>query len=225
MGQKIRVLIADNREIFREGLAKILQKQEHIEVVSKCSSEGQVVRKCREVVPDVVLIGASLSPRGYGVPVRQINALSSRIRVAVLTDFKCKKEMVSTLEAGATGYLSKDIKAGSLVESVDLIANGEVVISPPSAENPTDALTAAGADQGTNGTPLTERERETIRLLAKGASNKEVAEKLVITENTVKIHVKHILEKLQLRNRQQAAVYAVQQGLVPEMGDTGEKPD
>lgn len=221
MNHKIRVLIADSTEIFREGLAKILEEQEHIEVVSKCDSGKQAVRRCREMGPDVVLLGANLSDEGRAQSAREINGLPSKVRVAVLTDLKGRQELVSALEAGATGYLSKDIRADSLIESVDLIAEGEIVISPPLGVKSRGALPIAGADDEGDGIPLTVRERETMRLLAEGASTREMSERLIIAESTVKVHVKHILEKLQLRNRQQAAAFAVRRGLVRDVEDSG----
>jgi len=222
--QQIKVLLADDQEIFREGLARLLNEQQHIEVVSQCSNGRQVVKEVREMKPDVVLIDSNISDCESNEATREIKQSSAKVQVAMLTDSENQQKLFSAIESGATGYLLKDMKVGELIESIDLIGKGRIVVSPPLAEKLVDKFSSMRADEAGSKDGLSEREVEIIKLLAKGATNKEIAEKLFIAENTAKVHIKNILEKLGLRNRQQAAAYAVQRGLVTEVTDTEEKP-
>jgi len=221
---RLKVLLADDKEVFREGLAKLLAEQEHIEVISQCSNGEQAIKKVEETEPDVVLMDSNISECDSRKATQQINESSSEVKVAMLTDSKSEEELFSAIEAGAIGYLSKYMKVDDLIKSIDLISKGEVVVSPPLAEKLADKFTSIRTDEAEGKTTLSEREVEIIKLLAKGATNKEIAETLFITENTTKVHLKNILQKLQLRNRQQVAAYAVQQGLVTELTDVEEKP-
>ena len=220
--EQVKVLLADDKEIFREGLARLLQEQEQIEVVSQCSNGKEAIKKAKESEPDVVLMDSNISDCGSKEATQQINESSPGVKVAMLTDSKDEEELFSAIESGATGYLLKDMKIGDLVESIDLIGKGEVVVSPPLAGKLVRKVTLKTKEAEVKD-GLSQRETEILKLLAKGATNKEIAETLFITENTAKVHLKHILEKLQLRNRQQAAAYAVKQGLVTEIRGTGEK--
>ena len=222
---QIKVLLADEKEIFREGLARLLEDQEQIEVVSRCSNGRQAIKKANDTEPDVVLMDTDISRCDSVEATRRINESCSRAKVAMLTDSKTEENLFSALEAGATGYLVKDMKVGDLVKSIDLIAKGEVVISPPLAGKLVGkiAFTKVGEAEAKSG--LSERETEILKLITEGATNREIARTLFITENTVKVHTKNILEKLQVRNRQRAAAYAVQQGLVTGVIDIRDKLD
>jgi two-component system NarL family response regulator len=143
--------------------------------------------------------------------------------VAVITDSKEQKGLISAIESGATGYLHKESTVGDFIESIDLIGKGGVVISPQVAEKLGDKLSSIPTDEAQEQTGLSEREAEIVKLLAKGATNKEIAETLFITENTAKVHLKNILQKLQLLNRQQIVAYAVQQGLMADLRDSEDK--
>ena len=223
MGQ-IKVLLADDNEIFREGLAKLLEEQEHIEVVSRCSNGKQAIEKVKETKPDVVLIDNNISDCGSNEATQQIKKSSPEVMVAMLTDCENEEELFSAIESGATGYLLKDMKVDDLVKSVDLIAKGEVIVSPPLGEKLVGKFASMRQKEPESQAGLTQQELEIVKLLAKGATNKEIAEKLFITENTAKVHLRNILGKLGLRNRQQVAAYAVQQGLVTEITGGEEKP-
>ena len=220
--EQVKVLLADDKEIFREGLAKLLQEQEQIEVVSQCSNGKEAIKKAKESEPDVVLMDSNISDCGSKEAIQQINESCPGVKVAMLTDSKDEDKLFSAIEAGATGYLLKDMRICDLVESIDLIGKGEVVVPPSLAGKLVRKVTVktkeAEVKEG-----LSEREIEILKLLVRGNINKEIAEALFITENTVKVHMKNILGKLQLRNRQQAAAYAVKQGLVTETRDTEEK--
>jgi two-component system nitrate/nitrite response regulator NarL len=221
--KQIKVLLADDKEIFREGLARILDEQEQIEVVSKCSNGLQAIEKTNKDEPDVVLMDTKISQCGSTEAMRHINESCPGAKVAMLTDSENEEDLFSAIEAGATGYLVKDMKVGDLVKCIDLIANGEVVVSPPLAGKLVGKIAVTKAKGAKAGDNLSGREAEILQLLARGATNKEIAKTLFITQNTAKVHVKHILEKLKLRNRQQAAAYAIQQGLATEVTDVPQR--
>lgn len=224
MGQ-IKVLLADDKEVFRQGLAKLLEEQESIKVACECCNGEQALEKVKEIQPDVVLIDTVISQCDSMETTRQISESSPKVKVAMLTDSKNEEDLFSSIDAGATGYLFKDMKLGDLVKSIDLIAKGEVVVSPPLAEKLVDKFTEMKRSEAEVKDGLSDREQEILKLLAKGHTNKEIGDTLFITENTAKVHVKHILGKLQLRNRQQAAAYAVRQGLTTEIKEVEETRD
>ena len=221
---RLKVLLADDKEVFREGLARLLEEQEYIEVISQCANGKQAIKDVKETKTDVVLIDSNILDCGNNEATREIKKSSPQVRVAVLTDSKNERELFSAIESGATGYLQKDAKVEDIVKSIELIGKGEVVVSPPLAEKLVGKFASMRQKEAEEPTGLTDREVEMVKLLPKGLTNKEMAETLFVTDNTVKVHVKNILGKLQLRNRQQLAAYAVQKGLVTEIKDTGEKP-
>jgi len=223
MGQ-LKVLLADEKEVFREGLARLLGEQEHIEVVYRCSNGKQAIERVKEMKPDVVLIDNNISDCGSKEATQEIKGLFPGVQVALLTDSENEQELFSAIESGATGYLLKDMKVDDLIKSVDLIGKGEVVVSPPLGEKLVGKFASMRQKEPERQTGLTQQELEIVKLLAKGATNKEIAETLFVTENTAKVHLKNILRKLGLRNRQQVAAYAVQQGLATEITGGGEKP-
>jgi len=225
---QIRVLLADDKELFREGLVRLLERQPYIEVVCQCDNGSKAVEKAKDVEPDVVLIDTHM-PDCDGIQATQrINELLPHTKVAVLTDSEEEEKLFSALKAGAKGYFLKNIGLDSLVKSIDLVAKGEIVVSPPLGERLLNKFASMRGESETRKAKrqvsLSDRESEILKLVAKGATNKEIAERLTIAENTVKVHMKNMLEKLQLRNKQQAAAYAVQQGLVTEIEDIAEKP-
>ena len=219
--EQVKVLLADKKEIFREGLARLLQEQEQIEVVFQCSNGKEAIKEAGDSEPDVVLMDTNISDCGSKEATEQINKSSPGVKVAMLTDSEDEEDLFSAIEAGATGYLLKDMEVGDLVKSIDLIGKGEIVVSLPLVGKLVRKVTLKTKAEVKDG--LSEREVEILKLLVGGNTNKEIAETLFITENTVKVHMKNILGKLQLRNRQQAAAYAVKQGLVTEIRDTEEK--
>jgi DNA-binding NarL/FixJ family response regulator len=221
--RRLKVLLADDKEVFREGLSRLLEEQEYIEVVSQCANGKQAIKDVKETKTDVVLIDSNILDCGSDEATREIKKSSPQVRVAVLTDSKNERELFSAIKSGATGYLQKDTKVEDLVKSIDLIGKGKVVVSPPLAEKLVGKFASMRQKEAEEPTGLTDREVEIVKLLPKGLTNKEMAETLFVTENTAKVHVKNILGKLQLRNRQQLAAYAVQKGLVTEIKDAGEK--
>lgn len=216
--EKIRVLLIDDKEVFREGLARILHEQSNVEIVYQSSGVGSLDR-ILETRPQMILISDTISQHDCKELVEQIINLAPQTKIAMLTSSRSEEGLYNAMEAGASGYLLKDMKLEDLLKSISLLADGEVVVSKPLAhklvEKFGDLRNSSPYDAG----GISQREIEILKLLGKGATNSELAETLFITENTAKVHVKNILEKLQLKNRQQAAAYAVQHGL---LGDDGE---
>ncbi len=216
----IKVLLADHNEIFREGLAMLLEAQEEIQVVSLCSNSQQVIGKVKETEPDVVLIDSNIPEYDSINITTEIRKSSPAVKVAMFTHSENQEHLSAAIKAGAAGYLSKDMKVGDLVKSIDLIEKGQVIVSPPLASKLADRLPSPGIERTPGKTALSERETEVLKLLARGDTNKEIAGTLFVTENTVRVHLKNILEKLNLRNRQQAAAYAVREGLAFQIDDS-----
>lgn len=221
--KQIKVLLVDDKEVFREGLARLLEEENAINVVCQCDSQ-YVTAKVRQNKPDLILMDTELENCDATKLITQIAESFPDIKVAMLSNSVNKEKLFSCLESGARGYLVKNLSIRDLIQSVDLIAKGRVVISPLLAEDFLHELAAlrgviqSSGVQGQYG--LSDREAEILGLVGMGYSNKEIAQKLVIAENTVKVHVKNILNKLGLRNRQQAAAYAAEHGLIPTVTST-----
>jgi len=220
--KEVKVLIVDDKEVAREGLARLLDEQETIKVVYQCDSE-YVVAAIKQCKPDLILMEAELSKREAAELISQIAKSSPDAKVAMLTDCVDKDKLFACLESGARGYLIKNLGVQELIASINLIASGRIVISPMLANDFLKEViklrqaTKLDETQGRFG--LSKRETEILELIGKGYTNKEIAQKLVVAENTVKVHVKNILNKLGLRNRQQAAAYAAEFGLVSVQSD------
>ena len=220
--KQIKVVIVDDKEVFREGLARLLEDQDHIDVVCRCGSK-EVVRKVQQSDPDLVLMDTELSDRDVIEVIPQITESSPKVKVAMFSDSADREKLFSCVEVGAKGYLVKSLSVDDLVKSIDLIAEGRVVISPLLSDRfvaEFSKLREKERSRVAEGpSDVSEREKEILKLVAKGYTNKEISQKLVIAENTAKVHVKNILIKLELRNRQQAAAYAAEHGLIGEAGD------
>jgi len=225
MNSKIKVLLADDNELFREGLARLLEESGGITVVSKCDNGNEVLSRTRNYHPDLVLTKMGLPGCDGMEATRWITEHLPRTKVAVLTDSEDEQDLFTAIRAGAKGYLLKNTALEDLVRSIELLARGGLIVSSQLAGR---LLSEISSLHGKNSradeeTRLTEREREIVELVARGATNKEIGETLFIAENTVKVHMKNILEKLQLRNKQQVAAYAVDRGLVTELNLQGEE--
>ncbi|MDX6254176.1 MAG: hypothetical protein QOJ11_510 [Frankiales bacterium] len=213
----IRVLVADDHQVVREGFAGLLATQPDFVVVGTAPDGVEAVRVSRAVHPDVVLMDVRMPTMDGIEATRQLTGLGDPPRVLILTTFDLDEYVYDALCAGASGFLLKDVTAERLFEAVRVIAAGEALLAPavtrrlirefarqrPAAEVRQPALAA-----------LTPRETEVLRLMAEGLSNHEISARLTVTEETVKTHVSRLLSKLGLRDRTQAVVTAYETGLV-----------
>lgn len=217
----IKVLLADDNALFREGMASLLARCDNdVQVAGQAKDAAEAVRKTSLLRPDVVLMDLSM-PLGGGVEAtRQILTERPDQAICMLTVSEQASDLFDSIRAGARGYLVKTVQLEDLCGGLQVLADGGSVVSPHLAVQLLGefARLAAGLREGpSEAEKLTGREREVLELIARGSSNKEIAHKLVIAENTVKVHLRNILDKLHLRNRQQAAAFAVQEGLVREI--------
>lgn len=213
------MLLADDNELFREGLARLLEESGGITVVSTCDNGSEVLSRTKSDRPDLVLTKLQLPGCDGMEATRWITEHLPRTKVAVLTDSEDEQDLFAAMKAGAKGYLLKNTALEDLVRSIELLAKGELIVSARLAGRLLDEFSSLHGRNSRDADEirLTEREREIVELVARGATNKEIGEALFIAENTVKVHMKNILEKLQLRNKQQVAAYAVDRGLISEV--------
>jgi len=215
----IKVLVVDDHTLFRRGITAVLANQDSLEVVGEATDGLEAIEKAREIVPDVILMDLNM-PRCSGLEaIQALQAELPQINILVLTVSEMETDLFAAVKFGATGYLLKKAEPEELVHAIISIAEGGVIVSPLMA---TKLLTefkdlAAGVERKPTeeaNADLSPREGEVLQLVAQGATNKEIAESLFISENTVKTHLRNIMEKLHLANRSQAAAYAVKRGLV-----------
>jgi NarL family two-component system response regulator LiaR len=210
----IRVLIVDDHGVVREGLRAYLELEPDIKVVGEARDGQEGVRRAQELRPDVVLMDLMM-PHMDGVEATTaIKQQRPEAHVIVLTSFVDDERVVPAIKAGATSYLLKDVAAADLARAIRGARAGQAQLHPEVARRLMQQVTSPRKVEAA--TQLTEREREVLRLLADGRSNKEIARALVVSERTVKGHVSNILGKLGLQDRTQAALYAVRHGLAPE---------
>jgi two-component system NarL family response regulator len=213
----IRVLLADPHALFRRGVRMVLDEEAGIEVVAECADGLDAVDRIAELAPDLVLIDVRM-PGISGIEVtRRARSLVPNVKVAILTVSEDDEDLFAAVRAGATGYLLKEVSIEELPAAVRAVARGQSLISPSMASRlltEFNALSRRVEEQRGTAPRLSDRELEVLRLVARGLSNKDIAAELVIAENTVKNHVRNILEKLQLRSRMEAAMYAVREKLV-----------
>ena len=216
----IRVLVADDQMMVREGFSVLLNAMPGIEVVGEAVNGREAVDRVRELAPDVVLMDIRMPELNGIEATREIVAADGTAKVLVLTTFDLDEYVYQALRAGASGFLLKDASARQLAEGVRVVASGEALLAPSVtrrlitefsklSESPR-LMTLAHSAYG----DLTDRETEVLILIAQGLSNSEMAERLMVAESTIKTHVSRILVKLGLRDRTQAAVFAYEARLV-----------
>ncbi|HEX4624040.1 MAG TPA: response regulator transcription factor [Solirubrobacteraceae bacterium] len=206
----IRVLVVDDHAVVREGLRTFLSLQDGIEVVGEAADGREAVAAAERERPDVVVMDLVM-PRLDGVQaMRELRARVPRARVIVLTSFLDDDRLLPAIRAGAAGYLLKNVEPAELARAVRAADAGEALIDPVVAARLVDAL--ADADEHRDEQPLTAREQEVLELIARGYANKRIALELGIAEKTVKTHVGHVLAKLGVADRTQAALYATRVG-------------
>ncbi|MFI9051540.1 response regulator [Streptomyces sp. NPDC053427] len=225
----IRVLIADDQMMVRQGFTVLLNAEPGIQVVGQAVDGNDAVAKVAELGPDVVLmdirmpeLGGIEATRRITGPVGSTGAAGTTVKVLVLTTFDLDEYVYEALRAGASGFLLKDASAAELAHAVRVVAAGDALLAPNITRR---LITEFSRLSGSPRTPLkdrvahlTERETEVLSLIAQGLSNAEIAERLVVAEQTVKTHVSRILVKLGLRDRTQAAVFAYETGVVRPVG-------
>jgi DNA-binding NarL/FixJ family response regulator len=217
-GDVIRVLIADDQALFRRGLYVVLGTEDGIEVVAEAENGEEAIEKARDLAPDVVLMDVRM-PKVNGIDAaRTIRAEVPTTKILMLTVSDEEDDLYEAIKAGANGYLLKEISVEEVAEAIRAVTQGQSLISPSMASkllNEFNALVKRAEEKQQFPAPaLTTREVEVLRLVAKGMSNREIAEELYISENTVKNHVRNILEKLHLHNRMEAVIYAVRERLL-----------
>jgi len=217
--QSIRVLIVDDHTLFRRGIADVLSGQEDIEVVGEATDGLDAIQKAKEINPDVILMDLNM-PRCSGLEaIQALQTEMPHVNVLVLTISEMEADLFACVKFGARGYLLKKAEPAELVQAIRHIAQGGAMVSPLMATKLLAEFQdlTAGVDEKRAeevNSDLSPREGEVLKLVAKGATNREIGESLFISENTVKTHLQNIMEKLHLANRSQAAAYAVQKGLV-----------
>ena len=209
----MRVLLVDDHALVRNGIASLLMAN-NIDVVGEASDGLEALEMARQLKPDIILMDIKM-PRCNGLEAtRLIKAEMPEIKIIILTVSDDDEDLFEAIKSGAEGYLLKNIRAEEFLALLSGVVRGEAAISPLLATKIIDEF----AHQTKKAEPLpSERETDVLRLVTTGALNKEIASTLNITENTVKYHLRNIMEKLHLRNRAQVAAYAVSKGIIPKL--------
>jgi DNA-binding NarL/FixJ family response regulator len=215
----IRVLLTDDERLVRSGFRLILEAEDDIAVVGEASDGEEAVEKTKVLDPDVVLMDVQMPVKNGLVATREIVALgrTGSSRVIILTTFDLDEYVYEALRAGASGFLLKRALAEDLVAGIRIVAAGDALLAPSITRRLLSHFATPPSPRSEDVSllnRLTQREREVFELVAQGLSNSEIAERLFLTEGTVKTHVNHIFEKLEVRDRTQAVIFAYDVGLV-----------
>jgi two-component system NarL family response regulator len=214
----IRVLIVDDHALFRRGLEMVLGQEVDIEVVGEAADGAEAVTMAKETAPDIVLMDVRMPRRGGIDATSAIKEAVPSAKIVMLTISDEEADLYDAIKAGAMGYLLKEISIDEVAADIRAVYGGQSLISPSMASKLLSEFAAMiknKDDRPQLPTPrLTDREMEVLRLVAKGMNNRDIAQQLYISENTVKNHIRNILEKLQLHSRMEAVVYAVREKLL-----------
>jgi len=213
----IKILLADDHFLFREGLARILNDAPDMRVVATVGTGEDALVRAGEFKPDVILMDVNMPGIGGVEATRRLRELHPQIQVLMLTVSEKETDLFGAVRAGARGYLLKNSGGAELVDAIQRICAGEAIIVPSMAAKLLNefAATAPKPENLTPGDDLTDRERQVLELVARGMSNKEIANQLALSPHTVKAHLRTILDKLHLRSRSQAAAWAARRGINP----------
>ncbi len=212
----IRVLVVDDQELFRRGITMLLAAEEGIEVVGEAGDGVEGTQLAVSTMPDVVLLDVRMPKRTGIEACTQIKEAVPSAKIIMLTVSDEEADLYEAVKGGASGYLLKDSSIEEVAQAVRVVADGQSLISPSMAVKLIDEFKQMSKPDRENvpGLRLTDRELEVLRLVAKGMNNREISKELFISENTVKNHVRNILEKLQLHSRMEAVMYAVREKLL-----------
>ena len=213
---KTRLMIVDDHEVVRMGLRAALDVEPDFAVVAEASNGQEAIEKARAHRPDIVLMDVRMDGMDGIEACRELRSELPETRVLMLTSFAEEETVVAALLAGAAGYVLKNVARARLLEALRSVARGESLLDSRVTRGVVEKLVASRAAAADDDGELTAREREVLILIADGATNKEIAAKLVVSENTARNHVSHILGKLGFSRRSEAAAYAVKKGLVKE---------
>jgi NarL family two-component system response regulator LiaR len=212
MSSSVRILVADDHPIIRRGIRAVLEVVPDMEVVGEAANGREAVTAADELRPDVILMDLMMPEMDGIEAIRRIKARQPQARILVLTTFAGEDKIFPAVKAGALGYHLKDSSAQELVQAIRQVYRGESSLHPVIARRVLQELSEPSGRPPTPD-PLTQREVEVLQLVAQGLDNREIGQKLVISEATVRTHVSHILSKLHLTSRTQAALYALREGL------------
>jgi len=215
----VKVLVVDDHALFRRGITAVLATNENLEVVGEASDGLEAIKKAEAIVPDIIVMDLNM-PRCSGLEATQaLQAKMPQVNILVLTVSDNEADLFAAVKFGAKGYILKNTEPEELIQAILHIAQGGVIVSPIMATKlltEFKGLEAEGKKESIQETEsnLSPREGEVLQLITQGATNKQIADSLFISENTVKTHLRNIMDKLHLANRSQAAAYAVERGLV-----------
>jgi len=217
-GDALKILIVDDHALFRRGIQMVLEQEDGIEVVGEATDGQEAVEKAEELMPDVVLMDVRMPKRSGIEATSAIREAIPHAKILMLTVSDEEEDLYEAIKAGASGYLLKEISTEDVADAIRSVWTGQSRISPAMASkllNEFQAMSRRAEERESVHSPrLTDREMEVLRLVAKGMNNRDIAKELFISENTVKNHVRNILEKLQLHSRMEAVVYAVREKLL-----------
>ena len=205
---KLRILVVDNHDIIRKGLAMLISRQEDLFVVAEAGSVAEAVAKARESVPDVVVMDIRL-PDGTGIEAcREIRDENSDVKVLMLTSYSDEEAVMGSIMAGASGYLLKEIRSQEIVDAIRLVGSGQTLLDPAVAAGVLERVRLGKEEDPL--TELNERAKNILELIAEGQTNGQIAGQIKLSDQTVKNYVSNILRKLDVSGRSQAAVFWVE---------------
>ena len=216
--EPIRVLVVDDHALFRRGLQMVLEQEPDIEVVGEASDGSEAVETAAETLPDIVLMDVRMPKRGGIDACTAIHDVAPSTKIIMLTISDEEADLYDAIKAGAMGYLLKEISIEEVASAIRAVHGGQSLISPSMASKLLTEFAAmvkkTDERQQVPAPRLTDREMEVLKLVAKGLNNRDIAKQLFISENTVKNHIRNILEKLHLHSRMEAVVYAVREKMI-----------
>jgi DNA-binding NarL/FixJ family response regulator len=216
--ERLKVLVVDDHALFRRGLQMVLKSEGDIEVVGEAADGNEAVEKAQETMPDVILMDVRMPHRSGIEATQQIKDLLPHVKILMLTISDEEADLYEAIKAGASGYLLKEISIDEVADAIRSVSAGQSRLSPSMAAKLLQefaAMSKRAAEARQLPAPrLTDREMEVLRLVAQGLNNRDIARDLFISENTVKNHIRNILEKLHLHSRMEAVVYAVREKLL-----------